>query len=131
MKAKFAGQTRRKKKVVHSSGANDEKKLSGYFKRIGAQPVPGIEEINLFHADGNVTHFANPRLQAALGANTFIVNGHSETKPLQHFLPKIISQLGVDNMAALQKIMAQQPTTQDEDVPDLIGNTNFEEVSKA
>ena len=30
--------------------------------------------------DGQVIHFNNPKVQAALAANTFAITGHAETK---------------------------------------------------
>ena len=30
--------------------------------------------------DGTVIHFNNPKVQAALAANTFAITGHAETK---------------------------------------------------
>jgi nascent polypeptide-associated complex subunit beta len=44
--------------------------------------IPGIEEVNMFKEDGTVIHFTNPKVQASIGANTFSVSGHSETKPV-------------------------------------------------
>jgi len=36
----------------------------------------------MFKDDGSVIHFTNPKVQASIGANTFSVTGHSETKPV-------------------------------------------------
>lgn len=144
LKAKFSdvrtggkGTSRRKKRVVHVTGVNDEKKLQGYFKRIGAQPIPGIEEVNMFHNNGDVTHFKNPKFLAAIAANTFVISGPSETKPFQDMMmkdPRIIQHLGMENMEMLKKAaekmgLGSAGSTEDDDVPDLVGD-NFEEVSK-
>ena len=32
---------------------------------------PGIEEVNMFTEDGGVLHFNTPKVQAAVGANTY------------------------------------------------------------
>ncbi|NDC39702.1 MAG: hypothetical protein EBZ48_16950 [Proteobacteria bacterium] len=134
LKAKFAGGVRRKKKAP-SAVVTDDKKLQGYFKRIGAQPLAQIEEVNIFLKNGEVTHFTNPRMQAAVSANTFVVTGASETKPLHAFLPRIMPHLSPENMAALKQLMqAQQQAgavSSDADVPDLVQGANFEQVSKA
>jgi hypothetical protein len=47
--------------VVHKTGATDDKKLQGTLKRLGVQPIAGIEEVNIFKTDGNVVHFVNPK----------------------------------------------------------------------
>lgn len=134
------GAVRRKKKSsARSSSAQSDAKLTGALKKLGATNIPGVEEINLFKEDGNVIHFVNPKLQASIGANTFIVSGASETKPLQDLLPSIVSQLGMDNIAQLQQAMAAQGMAggdvpagaddDDDDVPDLVDG-NFEDVSE-
>merc|ERR1712176_313228 len=139
------GSVRRKKKVAsRSAAAQSDAKLSTTLKKLGATNIPGVEEVNFFKEDGKVIHFKNPKLQASIAANTYIISGPSETKPLQDLLPSIVSQLGMDNLSALQS-MAQgaggpgvaggaPPTVQegneeddDDDVPDLVDG-NFEEV---
>lgn len=132
------GSVRRKKKVAsRSAAAQSDAKLGTTLKKLGATNIPGIEEVNLFKDDGNVVHFVNPKVQAAIAANTYVVSGPSETKPLQELLPSIVSQLGMDNLSQLQSMAAQagaggSPATvddDDDDVPDLVEG-NFEEVSE-
>lgn len=135
------GSVRRKKKVSsRSSAAQSDVKLNAALKKLGATNIPGIEEVNLFKEDGKVIHFVNPKVQASIAANTYIISGPSETKPLQDLLPSIVSQLGMDNLSQLQSI-AQQASAQggatpaveeedDDDVPDLVEG-NFEEVSES
>merc|ERR1719217_1591854 len=74
-------------------------------KKLGATNIPGIEEVNLFKEDGKVIHFVNPKVQASISANTYIVSEPSDTKPLQDLLPGIVSQLGMDNIQQLQQAM--------------------------
>jgi nascent polypeptide-associated complex subunit beta len=134
------GSVRRKKKVAsRSAAAQSDAKLGSTLKKLGATNIPGIEEVNLFKEDGKVIHFVNPKVQASIGANTYIISGPSETKPLQELLPSIVSQLGMDNLSQLQNLAAQagpgaagaMPTVgdDDDDVPDLVEG-NFEEVSE-
>eukprot|EP00529_Nitzschia_sp_RCC80_P036032 CAMPEP_0113505166 /NCGR_PEP_ID=MMETSP0014_2-20120614/35157_1 /TAXON_ID=2857 /ORGANISM="Nitzschia sp." /LENGTH=163 /DNA_ID=CAMNT_0000400431 /DNA_START=125 /DNA_END=616 /DNA_ORIENTATION=- /assembly_acc=CAM_ASM_000159 len=135
------GSVRRKKKVAsRSSNAQSDAKLGTTLKKLGATNIPGIEEVNLFKDDGKVIHFTNPKVQASIAANTYIISGNSETKPLQELLPSIVSQLGMENLSQLQN-MAQAGAAaggagaaaggddDDEDVPDLVEG-NFEEVSE-
>merc|ERR1712154_418397 len=99
---------RRKKKVAsRSTAAQSDRKLTAALKKLGATNIPGIEEVNLFKEDGKVIHFVNPKVQASIGANTYIVSGPSEIKPLQDLLPSIVSQLGMDNLSQLQNMAAQ------------------------
>lgn len=134
------GSIRRKKKVSNrSSAAQSDAKLSTALKKLGATNIPGIEEVNFFKEDGKVIHFKNPKVQAAIAANTYIISGASETKPLQELLPSIVSQLGMENFPGLQNMAAQgaapsipeadEENEEDDDVPDLVEG-NFEEVSE-
>jgi nascent polypeptide-associated complex subunit beta len=143
------GSVRRKKKVSTRSGtAQSDAKLNTTLKKLGATNIPGIEEVNFFKEDGKVIHFKNPKVQASVHANTYIISGPSETKPLQELLPGIVSQLGMENFAALQgmagagmggggmpggvgsaSIPEGDEDDDDDDVPDLVEG-NFEEVSE-
>ena len=115
---------------------------------MGATNIPGIEEVNLFKEDGKVIHFVNPKVQASIAANTYIVSGHADTKPLQELLPGIVSQLGMDNINQLQSMAAQggggmggmgggamsmpkvlEEDSDDDEPPELVDN--FEEISEA
>jgi nascent polypeptide-associated complex subunit beta len=127
------GTTRRTKRPSQKATGTDDKKLQGTFKKLGCHPIPAIEEVNLFMEDGNVIHFKNPKMQASIPANVFVVSGHNETKPLQDLLPGIAPQLGAENLMALRKIAEQAFAAQSkggDDVPDLVEGENFEEVSK-
>jgi uncharacterized secreted protein with C-terminal beta-propeller domain len=55
------GTPRRKVKKVHKSSGTDDKKLQTTLKKMNVQPIPGIEEVNMFKADGNVIHFSAPK----------------------------------------------------------------------
>lgn len=132
------GSVRRKKKVANrSSSAASDAKLGAALKKLGATNIPGIEEVNLFKEDGKVIHFVNPKVQASIAANTYIISGPSETKPLHDLLPSIVSQLGMENLSQLQQLQsamgagagAGPEEIDDDDVPDLVEG-NFEEVSE-
>ncbi|XP_065834830.1 transcription factor BTF3 homolog 4-like [Oscarella lobularis] len=144
------GTQRRKRKVVHRTATTDDKKVQSTLKRLGVNAIPGIEEVNMFKDDGYVIHFNNPKVQASLGANTFSVTGHSETKPITDMLPNILNQLlgGSDQLKKLAESLPK-PTAKDgeakeegdggaedkkededddDEVPDLVGD--FDEPSK-
>jgi nascent polypeptide-associated complex subunit beta len=53
-----------RRKVVRKtkpSAAQDDKKLQGALKKLNVQPIPGVEEVNMFREDGNVLHFTAPK----------------------------------------------------------------------
>lgn len=54
------GSQRRKKKTVHKAQITDDKKLKPIFKKFGVQPLPGIDEVNMFKDDNTVLHFTHP-----------------------------------------------------------------------
>jgi len=130
------GSVRRKHKAVHKATTTDDKRLQNTLKRLGVNTIPGIEEVNIFK-DETVIHFASPKVQASIAANTYVVSGPSQNKKLQDLLPGIINQLGPDNLANLKKIAQQfaggaaaggDDDDDDDDVPELV--ENFEEASK-
>ncbi|KAJ0257268.1 Nascent polypeptide-associated complex subunit beta [Hirschfeldia incana] len=133
------GTVRRKKKAVHKTNTTDDKKLQSTLKRVGVNSIPGIEEVNIFK-DDVVIQFTNPKVQASIAANTWVVSGSPQTKKLEDILPQILSQLGPDNMDNLRKLAEQlkkqphgegnAPATiqeeDDDDVPDLVAGETFE-----
>ena len=53
-----------RRKIVRktkASTAQDDKKLQGALKKLNVQPIPGVEEVNMFREDGNVLHFSTPK----------------------------------------------------------------------
>ena len=127
------GTVRRKKKAVHKTAGTDDKRLQNTLRRLGVNTIPGIEEENIFQ-DDNVIHFTNPKVQASIAANTYVISGTSQNKKLQDLLPGIIPQLGPDNLNNLKKIAEQfqkqeemAGKAEDEDVPDTV--ENFEEAA--
>jgi len=124
------GTVRRKRKAVRKATTHDEKRLKSALQKLNVRDIPAIEEVNLFKDDGHVIHFVNPKVQASIAANTYVVSGNAETKKLQDLLPGIITQLGPDNLEDLKKIYQSfgKPGVDDEEVPELV--ENFEEVSK-
>jgi len=76
------GTARRKKKVLHHAVVKDDKQLINTLKKLGANPIPGIEEVNLFRNDNVVITIKNPKVQTALACNTFSVSGTAVEKPI-------------------------------------------------
>jgi len=129
------GTVRRKKKVVHKTTTTDDKRLQNTLKRLGINSIPAIEEVNLFLENGEVIHFTNPKVQASIAANTYVIIGHAETKKLQDLFPGILNQVDKSVLPSLKKIAEQysqgaevDDDDDDDDVPDLV--ENFEAASK-
>mmetsp|Transcript_26906 Transcript_26906/g.53690 ORF Transcript_26906/g.53690 Transcript_26906/m.53690 type:complete len:174 (+) Transcript_26906:45-566(+) len=140
------GTMRRKKKAVSRSTTGEtDRKLSAAVKKLGATNIPGIEEVNLFKDDGKVVHFSNPKVQASISANTYIVSGNAETVGLETLLPGIVSQMGPELIQKLQQQVAamgasgmpgamgaganDDADSDDDDVPELVDG-DFEETSQ-
>lgn len=125
------GTPRRKKKVVHSTPATDDKKLQSSLKKLSVNTIPGIEEVNIIKNDGTVIHFNNPKAQASLATNTFAITGNGEMKNISEMLPGILTQLGPEGLTQLKKIarniVSSKKINDDDDVPELVGN--FEDVA--
>lgn len=87
------GTVRRKHKAVHKTATSDDKKLGSTLKKLGVTSIPAIEEVNLFTNDNMVIHFSQPKVQASIAANTYVVSGPNETKSLTEMLPGILPQV--------------------------------------
>jgi len=111
------------------SGVTDDKKLTGQYKKMGLNQIAGIEEVNMFTDTNEVIHFKDPKVHGSLQSNTYAISGQSEKKSLQEMLPKVISQLGSENLMSLRKVMEAASKGAEGDIPDL-AETNFEDVSK-
>ncbi|XP_026810571.1 transcription factor BTF3 homolog 4-like [Rhopalosiphum maidis] len=131
------GTPRRKKKVVHTTAATDDKKLQSTLKKLTVNTIPGIEEVNMIKDDGTVIHFNNPKAQASLAANTFAITGHGDTKSMSELLPGILNQLGHEEIGQLKRyasgfasnnLISKSLIEDDDEVPDLVGN--FDDASK-
>merc|ERR1712167_564394 len=128
------GTVRRKKKVVHKTTTTNDKRLQNTLKRLGINSIPAIEEVNLFMESGEVIHFTNPKVQASIAANTYVIIGHAETKKLQDLFPGILNQVDKSVLPSLKKIAEEYSQggeggdDDDDEVPDLV--ENFEEASK-
>ena len=57
----MSGTPRRKTKKAHKPTVADDKKLQSALKKLNAQSVQGIEEVNLFKDDGKIIHVTNPK----------------------------------------------------------------------
>ncbi|XP_076958243.1 basic transcription factor 3-like [Bidens hawaiensis] len=141
------GSVRRKKKAVHKTTTTDDKRLQSTLKRIGVNAIPSIEEVNIVK-DDIVIQFSNPKVQASIAANTWVVSGSPQTKKLQDILPDLINHIGPDNLDSLRKLVAEQLQKEtsgggevagaaatsaqedDDDVPELVAGETFEAAAE-
>ncbi|XP_076928133.1 basic transcription factor 3-like [Bidens hawaiensis] len=140
------GSVRRKKKAVHKTTTTDDKRLQSTLKRIGVNAIPSIEEVNIFK-DDIVIQFSNPKVQAYIAANTWVISGSPQTKKLTDILPGLINRLGTDNLDSLSKLVAEQfqkeasgggggaaaatlAQEDDDDVPELVAGETFEAAAE-
>ncbi|KAF2289249.1 hypothetical protein GH714_032114 [Hevea brasiliensis] len=121
----------------------DDKRLQSTLKRIGVNAIPAIEEVNIFK-DDIVIQFVNPKVQASIAANTWVVSGSPQTKKLQDILPQVLGHLGPDNLDNLKKlaeqIQKQAPSAgaaataaheeDDDEVPELVEGQTFEAAAE-
>jgi len=140
----------RRKKFKGKKSSNEfEKRLQANLKKLSCNTIPGIEEVNLFKADGTVVHFVSPKVDAEVSSNTFIVSGNSTTNKIEELLPDILPQIGSDHLTQLkdyaEKFEALRPSNDDgdeppalvgvgdsEDVPMLIDDgLNFEQIAES
>jgi len=123
------GTMKRKKKVAHKTTSTDDKKVQSALKKAGAQPLPSIEEVNMFRDDNTVQHFTNPKVQGSVRDNVFMVQGTSEVKALRDLMPGILSQLGPKHMDFLKEFADKSKDELKEEIPDLEA-ANFEDVAQ-
>ncbi|KAL2209047.1 putative transcription factor BTF3a [Sarocladium strictum] len=127
------GTPRRKAKRAPARSGTDDRKLQAALKKLNTQPIQAIEEVNMFKEDGNVIHFANPKVHASVPSNTFAIYGNGEDKELTELVPGILNQLGPDSLASLRKLAESYQNMQkgekgedDDEIPDLVEGENFE-----
>ncbi|CAK5274691.1 unnamed protein product [Mycena citricolor] len=140
--SRIGGKGTPRRKVVRktkASSAQDDKKLQGALKKLNVQPIPGVEEVNMFREDGNVLHFSAPKgepkfrsmfnaeeltprsslisVHAALPANTLAIYGTGQVKELTELVPGILNQLGPDSLASLRKLAESYQAIQGQQRP--------------
>merc|ERR1711934_1105689 len=111
------------------STTTDDKRLQNPLKRLGINSIPAIEEVNLFMESGEVIHFTNPKVQASIAANTYVIIGHAEVKKLQDLFPGILNQVDKSVLPSLKKIADEysksadaggDDDSDDDEVPNLV-----------
>ena len=75
------GTARRKKKIVHKASNTDDKKLQSQLKKLSINPIPGIEEVNMFKDDNTIVHFKKPNSKQLAQCNSLCSPILHEGKP--------------------------------------------------
>jgi len=90
--------------------------LQSSLKKLNVNSIQGIEEVNMIKEDGSVIQFTNPKVQAALAANTYAVTGHGENKTLTDIVPNLLNLAGGENFAKLKQTKGESTI---EEVPEV------------
>jgi nascent polypeptide-associated complex subunit beta len=80
------GSVRRTVKAVHR-GSGEDKKVTTTLKRLGVTPVSDVAEATMMRTDGSAFVFKNPKVQASMQSQCFVVSGNYDTKSLQEVFP--------------------------------------------
>ncbi|KAG4988356.1 hypothetical protein JHK82_030700 [Glycine max] len=125
------GTMRRKKKAVHKTTTTDDKRLQSTLKRIGVNAIPAIEEVNIFK-DDVVIQFLNPKVQASIAANTWVVSGSPQTKRPDNLenLKKLAEQFQKQAPEGAAGSTTAQEENDDDDVPELVPGQDFETAAE-
>lgn len=134
------GTVRRKKRAPTKPVGGDDKKLQAVLKRLSLSQIPGIEEVNMYKENERL-FFQNPKVQASPGANTYVISGQSETRPIEPVTPsqaafkheilkRILQDSNVQgiNTNASGSAEVEKEVDKDDAIADQVAN--FEEISK-
>lgn len=95
------GTVRRVTKTAHKGSSGDDKKVQATLKRLGVAPVSEIDEAYFFKLDKTVMFFNNPKLQASMHSQCFVVSGNFETKSINDIPPEVSSQAAQSSVEAV------------------------------
>ena len=123
------GTPKRKVKVVHHNSSNSDKQTKEVIKKLQAQPIQELNEVNLFTNDLKVMQFKNPEVFGNLPNQIFIVCGQSEEKLVKDNFAEFITQLSKSQLEQLKGSIpvANEKKEKNDEAPQLV---NFDEESK-
>ncbi|KAI7748952.1 hypothetical protein M8C21_004905 [Ambrosia artemisiifolia] len=90
---------------MHNS-TKDDKELQSTLQRIGVLTLPTMEEVNIF-TDDKVIQILNPKVEASIQANTWVVSGTPQVKNFHDALAGVFTMLGPDHLAHLKQLAEQ------------------------
>ena len=125
------GTPKRKLKVVHHANTSTDKHTKEVIKKLQAQPLQDLVEVNLFQNDMKVLQFKNPEVFGNIPNQTFIVCGKPEEKNVRDNFGEFVSQLPPSQIAQLKQTVQNDfkgaEKAKAEEAPQLV---NFEDESK-
>jgi nascent polypeptide-associated complex subunit beta len=75
------------------------------INRLGGRAIPKVTEACIFLPDDKVQIFKNPKVTAAVQANTWAIQGKSVTKGLAESMTEVLQHMGMDNLNSLQAMV--------------------------
>lgn len=131
------GTARRKKRTQKQAVSVDVKKIQSVTSRFRCQNFPAIGEVAMMRRDETCLYFSNPKLQASVATNTYILTGNPQEKHIRD-LPQQINHMDLSaflNDPKFKKLLEESQTSrvkmasaEDDDIPDLV--ENFEDVEE-
>lgn len=70
--------------------------------KLGAQPLPDIQNINLFTEDGKVISLERPEVHGSFQNKTIICTGNEKTTPISECFADVISEIPPHQLANLK-----------------------------
>jgi len=120
------GGMKRKHKAEHKTQGGSDKRVKEVCKKLGAQPLPDISDVNLFTDDNQVIQFKGADVYGSFQNQTIIVSGQSEKKDLKDCFADVVTQLTPEQLAKFKDYVVSAGENK-ETKPELV---NFEEESK-
>ena len=121
------GGMKRKHKAEHKAQSGNDKQVKEIIKKLGAQPLPDISELNLFTNDNKVIQFKGAEVYGSFQNQTLVVSGQSEKKDLKDCFADIVTQLSPEQLMKMKDQYIGGMINKTEDKPELV---NFEEEAK-
>lgn len=127
-KTEKVGGMKRKHKADSKPQSGSDKKVKEIVKKLGAQPLPDISDINLFTADNKVIQFKNADVYGSFQNQTIIVSGAPQTNDLKDCFADVVTQLSPEQLRGFKDLhTGAQAGESTEKKPELV---NFEDAAQ-
>ena len=87
------GSSRLANKNKKPKQGGDDKNVKGLINKLGAQPLPEIQNINLFTEQGEVIQLEKPEVFGSFQNKTIICSGKSKTTPIKDCFADVIAEI--------------------------------------
>ena len=111
-KTEKVGGMRRKHKAEHKTQTGGDKKVKDVIKKLGAQPLPDISDVNLFTDDNQVIQFKGAEVYGSFQNQTIVVSGQPEKKDIKDCFADIVTQLSPEQLMKMKDQMVGDPGTE-------------------